>query len=420
MLDEIPNTSLPSAFVSQERLWRRHMELAKIGETPLGGVNRQALSEEDANAVRLMIDWATARKFACYTDAVGNLFIRREGLMPNAPPVVAGSHLDTQPNGGKFDGASGVLAAFEALEAISDQNMVTKRPIEVVSWTNEEGSRFELGCMGSNAFSDPAKLGMLLAQKDASGITAAAALADVKKALPTLPERPLGFPIDSFLELHIEQGRILETANKTIGIVTEIQGSRKFIVEVVGEDAHSGTTPPSARKDALFSAVEIIAALRKLMQDPGDDIRFTIGRLEVLPGSLNVVPSRVVFTIDLRHPLESVLTSLGDQIKPVCETNAGPCSVNVTDLKRSPIQKFGGQIVKEIELAVDRLGLASLHLRSLAGHDARYIANVCPAGMIFVPCENGISHNERENAKPEDLAAGARVLAEVIVQLANR
>jgi N-carbamoyl-L-amino-acid hydrolase len=411
---------LSSGPINQERLWRRHMELAKVGEIPLGGVNRQALSPEDAKAQLQMIAWAAERNFSCYTDAAGNLFIRRDGSDPNAPPVVAGSHLDTQPNGGKFDGASGVLTAFEALEAICDHHIVTKRPIEVVSWMNEEGSRFELGCTGSLAFSDPLKLDTLLAQKDANGTTAAAALADVKKMLPDLPERPLGFPLDSFLELHIEQGRVLETAQKTIGIVTGIQGSRKFIVEVTGENAHSGTTPASARKDALFAAVDIVTALRDLMRDPSEQTRFTIGRFEVLPGALNVVPSRVVFTIDFRHPSEDVLTTVGDRIERVCKANAGPCSVVVTDMKRNAAQKFGGAMIREIEAAAARLGFSYLHLPSLAGHDARNIAKVCPTGMIFVPCEKGISHNELEHATPEDLAAGARVLAEVIVQLANR
>lgn len=391
----------------------------RIGATEGGGVERQALTTEEARARCLLIEWARERNFECFTDAIGNLFVRRQGLS-DSPPVVLGSHLDSQPKGGRFDGASGVLAAFEALEAIEDGKIPTKRPIEVVSWSNEEGARFELGCMGSQVFADPSLLKEMMEQTDKDGVSVAEALDHVRSIVPTLPMRPLGSAIDCFLELHIEQGPILEREGKSIGVVTGIQGSRKYLVEVKGEEGHAGTVPHRARKDALFAATRITTSLIDFMEDPEDIVRFTIGRMEVFPGALSVIPGFARFTIDFRHPDEAILTSKGDAVFGLCEAYAGPCTVTARETMRFPAVRFDGRLSSEIRRAVSDLKVAHMEIASGAGHDARSVAPVCDSGMIFIPCENGISHNERENIKPDDLVTGASVMALVALRMANR
>ncbi|MBI4184130.1 MAG: M20 family metallo-hydrolase [Proteobacteria bacterium] len=412
--------SAASSFVSEERLWRRHMEMAKIGATAKGGVNRQALTPEDARARALLAEWARGLGFACAMDAIGNVFIRRPGAQAAAAPVISGSHTDSQPSGGRFDGISGVLAALEALEAMNQAGIETRRPVEAAVWTNEEGSRFASGCMGSQVYTEPAKLARMLAMKDLDGMSLKEALAATRAAMPTLPERPLKSPIDCFVELHIEQGPVLEATGNVIGIVTGIAGSRRFEVEVLGEDAHAGTTPRARRKDAVLAASAMIQALHKMMADPEDEVRFTIGQIRVKPNAMAVVPGYVLFTIDFRHQSEEVLTRLGDRIEGVCRAQAGPCEVTLTETRRAPTKMFSGLVPDAIEAVTRKLGVPYMRLFSGAGHDARYVADLCPTGMIFVPCEKGISHNEAENAKPSDLAAGARVLADTLVALANR
>ncbi|MCL4765015.1 MAG: Zn-dependent hydrolase [Hyphomicrobiaceae bacterium] len=406
--------------VSEERLWARHVEMARIGGTPKGGVKRLALTPEDIEARRLLVRWARELGFGCAADPIGNMFFRREGTDAGVAPVMSGSHTDTQVTGGRFDGIYGVLAAFEALQAAEDAGITTKRPMEAVVWTHEEGSRFPPGCMGSQVFADPAKLDQTLALTDLDGITVAAALAEFQAALPDLERRPFECPVDAFIEAHIEQGPVLEATGKTIGIVTGIQGTRRFTIEVEGEEAHAGTTPRAHRKDAVLAAVDMIAALRRLMHDDEDKARFTVGRFIVSPNGTSVVPAHVLFTIDFRHPDDEALARLGDQIKPVCADNAGPCQVTVSETRRVPTHWFPDLVPDAILAAAQRLEIPHMHIFSGAGHDARYLLARCPSGMIFVPCEKGISHTEAENAKPEDLAAGAKVLAEAMVALANR
>lgn len=409
-----------AARVDEARLWQRHMDMARIGATPKGGNNRQALGPEDAEARSLFVAWGRELGFDCETDPLGNIFVRRPGTDRDAPPVMTGSHLDTQPTGGRFDGIYGCLAGIEVLQAAEEAGVETRRPLEAVVWTNEEGSRFMPGCLGSTGFAQPARLGELLAIEDADGITVGAALADTLKRMPKLGARPLGIPVHAFVEIHIEQGPILEAAGKVIGVVTGIQGARRYRVEVTGEDAHSGTTPRSRRKDAFFAALDVIGALRPAFYDSEDVIRFTIGRMVVEPGSPFVVPGRVVFSIDFRHPDLATLERLGSRIEGICRANAGPCAVRVEEIVRVKPTKFEGLVPETAHAAVERLGYPYMHILSGAGHDAQNLAPLCPTGMIFVPCEGGRSHNEIENAKPSDLAAGARVLAETMVEIANR
>jgi N-carbamoyl-L-amino-acid hydrolase len=406
--------------VKEDRLWQRHADMAKLGGTAKGGVNRQALSPEDAAARNQLAGWAKARGFSIFTDAIGNLFVRREGSDAAAAPVMSGSHMDSQPTGGRFDGMYGVLAAFEALEALEDAGVKTKRPVMAVAWTNEEGSRFQPGAMGSAVFAGHNKLDEMLAQKDWKGVVLKDALAETLKAAPAPQRDGAGFAVDSYIEAHIEQGPRLENANTTIGVVTAIQGSRRYIVTIDGEEAHAGTTPRAARKDAYAAATRVAAAMYEATTDADDTLRFTIGRVEVSPGSPNTVPGKAVFTIDMRHPQDAVLEAHEAKLKAIVAAKAAPCPAGIERVTNVPPTDFDPAVIDLVRAKAVGLKLSNMDMPSGAGHDAMHIAKLCPAGMIFVPCERGISHNESENATPGDLAAGTRVLVEVIEALANR
>ncbi len=410
-----------AAAVREDRLWQRHADMAKLGGTPKGGVNRQALSAEDAAARNLLGAWARARGFSLFTDAIGNLFVRREGTDASARPVMSGSHMDSQPTGGRFDGMYGVLAAFESLEALEDAGLRTRRPVVAVAWTNEEGSRFQPGAMGSAVFAGHNRLDEMLQVKDWKGVVLKDALAETLKAAPApLRDGPPGFPLDFYVEAHIEQGPRLENEKKTIGVVTAIQGSRRYIVSVAGEEAHAGTTPRAARKDAFAAALRIAQAMYEATTDRDDTLRFTIGRVDVAPGSPNTVPGKAVFTIDMRHPSDAVLDAHENKLKEIVGTRAAPCTAGIERVTAVAPTVFDPAVIDLVRAKAGALGLPNMDMPSGAGHDAMHIAKLCPSGMIFVPCERGISHNEIENATPQDLAAGARVLAEVLAALANR
>ncbi len=407
--------------VKEDRLWQRHADMAKLGGTPKGGINRQALSPEDAAARNLLASWAKARGFAISTDAIGNLFVRREGSDAKAPPVMSGSHMDSQPTGGRFDGMYGVLAAFEALEALDDAGIKTKRPVVAVAWTNEEGSRFQPGAMGSAVFTGHNKLDDMLAVTDWKGVVLKDALAETLKAAPApMREGKPGFAVDSYVEVHIEQGPRLENERKTIGVVTAIQGSRRYIVTIAGEEAHAGTTPRAARKDAFAAATRLAAALYEATNDASDTLRFTIGRVEVSPGSPNTVPGKVSFTIDMRHPDDGVLKEREKVLEALLVEKTKPCAASLQRITSVAPTYFDPKVIDLVREKATALKLSNMDMPSGAGHDAMHIAKLCPAGMIFVPCERGISHNETENATPQDLAAGTRVLVEVLEALANR
>jgi N-carbamoyl-L-amino-acid hydrolase len=418
-----PDHALPNRLsvpTDGERVWRNHMIMAKLGATPKGGVCRLALTPLDIEAHCLLARWAEARGFTYDLDAVGNMFIRRAGSEPDLPPISSGSHTDTQITGGRFDGIFGVLAAFEALEAIDDAGIVTRHPLEAVVWNNEEGSRFYPGCMGSAAYAGVLGLDRVLDTTDRDGIPLRREVAALRAALPGAGTRALGAPIGALIEAHIEQGPILEAEGKTIGIVTGMQGNRRFQVEVLGEEAHAGGSQRRYRKDALVDAVAMVTALHGVFHDPEDIIRFTIGRFEVSPGGLAVVPGRVFFTIDFRHPEQSTLDRLGDQVEGLCRAAAKSCAVQVTEISRSAPVAFTGAVPDGIARAAAAHGYAYREIYSGAGHDCRYFADHCPTGMIFIPCERGISHNEAENASPGDIAAATQVLADVMLELAQR
>ncbi|SLN75477.1 Zn-dependent hydrolase [Oceanibacterium hippocampi] len=405
----------PSRFVDQDRLWRRHEELARFGATARGGVNRQALSPEDAAARLQLVDWARPLGLTAKSDAVGNLFLVLKGRDAALSPVLSGSHIDSQPTGGRFDGAYGVLAALEAVEALLAAGLRPRRSIEVVAWMNEEGSRYAPGMMGSAAFAGARSLADILAVRDADGVSVEAALA----CMPSFPPVDLPRPVHAYVEAHIEQGPVLEREGFPVGIVTGIQGKRTYRVTVTGEEAHAGTAPRGERRDALFAAMDIVSALRRLTDDPEGLVRFTVGAFTVRPNAPSVVPSSVVFSIDLRHYDAGILASLGDRVETVCETNAGVCHVAVEELSRADPKSFPVSMRDRIRAAAGALGIPHRDLPSAAGHDAGYLHLACETGMIFVPCRDGVSHREDEWAEPAALADGARVLTETLAGLAD-
>lgn len=414
-----PKAADAAAKVDGDRLWRRHLEMARHGGFGETGVNRQAYSAEDAAARRQMTEWTAPLGLKAYVDPIANLFWRMEGTDPDAPPLLVGSHLDSQPTGGRFDGASGVLTGLEALAAIRAAGLTLKRPVELVAWANEEGSRFTPGMTGS-AFFAGMEPESLLQLRDDAGIRIADEVPAMHAATPEAILRPQPIRPAGYLELHIEQGPQLEKAGLPIGIVTGIQGARWFTVTVVGEAAHAGTTPMDGRRDALSAAVRMVAKLETAMAQVADpDVRFTIGRFHVGPGAPNTVPDLVRFTIDFRHPEAEVLARLGDLIEPICWEQSKPCGVTVEETQRSGPVHFPVGLTKLLKDSARSLDLPSMVLKSGANHDAKFVARVCPSAMVFIPCRGGVSHNPEEYAAPEDLTAGARLLAHAIVRLAG-
>lgn len=405
--------------VDEKRLWDRHLALASYGAREDGGVNRPALSREDGLARLQLKSWADAEGYDCFVDDIGNLFIRREGLEPGLPPVLTGSHLDSQPAGGKFDGVTGVLAGLEALQAFDALGIKTKRAIEVVSWTNEEGSRFAPGVMGSAIFAGELSLNEVLTIQDSDGTRLKDALETVLGMMGTTKRRQIGFPTAAYVELHIEQGPMLESSGSRIGIVTGIQGTRWFEVEVNGTEAHAGTTPARMRKDALGAATAIIAALRERLSDPTDTLRFTVGRMVIEPNSPNTVPGKVTFSVDLRHPRVEALAQAGATLRATCTEFVGPCGVSIKEsLIMDPVSFHPG-LVEMLAVSAQSLSLPIKRLMSGAFHDAKSLAAVGPSAMIFIPCAGGVSHNPAESVSAPDIAAGARVLALALAQIAN-
>jgi N-carbamoyl-L-amino-acid hydrolase len=406
-------------YVDGKRLWQRLMALAQFGANAKGGVSRLALSQDEVAARAQLVAWGNAIGLEPSVDPASNLFLRMNGADAALPPLLIGSHTDSQPTGGKFDGAYGVIAALEALEAIKSSGLKPRRAIELVAWMNEEGSRFAPGMMGSAVFTGVRRLDDITPIKDKTGVSVGDALASVHMAETHLPRRPLGFKAAGFIEAHIEQGITLQNDGLTIGIVTGIQGKRTFRVEIEGEESHAGTSARADRKDALVSAVAIVGALQKATWDAEDTVRFTIGMFKVTPNAPSVVPGRVVFSIDLRHNDPDIVKRLGDAIPGICAAARGACDVNVRELLYDVPLEFPQAIRALIGETARRLNLPCRELPSPAGHDSRYLHYVCPTGMIFIPCKDGISHNEAEEITATDATAGTRVLAEVAFALAN-
>jgi beta-ureidopropionase / N-carbamoyl-L-amino-acid hydrolase len=406
-------------LINSERLREHHFCLAAIGATARGGIDRQALTDADTEARGLVVSWAKRRGFALSCDAIGNLFIRRAGVSEGEAAVATGSHLDSQPGGGNFDGVYGVLAGLEVLESLEDAGVATRRPVEVAIWTNEEGSRFSPTTMGSGVYSGAYPLARALESTDGQGVSVAAALGRMRQRLPPCPSRPLGVAPHVYVEAHIEQGPVLEAMGATIGVVTGIQGLRQYRVNVIGREAHAGTTPLRVRSDAFVAARRIAAEAEALATTEGDEARFTIGRFEVLPGTPNTVPGKVTMTIDLRHPDEAALDRIETAVQHLCSTCAAPCVASMETTLAAPPVHFSETITHVVKEVAESLGFRTKAMISGATHDAGFVSRLCPAGMIFIPCRAGVSHNAEEHAEWADMFAGARVLASVLLRLAD-
>ena len=405
--------------IDADRLWQRLMALARIGATPGGGVNRQALSAEEIESWRLMIDWAHTAGLEPSTDAAGNLFLALPGIDREAPPVLAGSHLDSQPGGGRFDGVYGVVAAFEVLSVLAEHGVKPPADLVCVAWMNEEGSRFAPGMMGSEAFAGVRALDGIRATRDAEGLSVAESLDALHAAFPVLRRRPLGFALAAYIEAHIEQGPVLEAEGRVIGVVTGIQGKKTFDVVIEGERGHAGTLAMADRRDALAAFACIAPRLYGEIGGEDAQVKFTIGRLQVEPNAPSVVPERVRLRIDLRHPDNAVLDRLGVRLAALCVAHASPCTAMVTPLVDAPSNAFDAALQDAIEAAAERLGQPHMRILSAAGHDARHMAPLCPSAMIFIPCRDGVSHAEHEWAEPAHVAAGADVLLQVLLPYAQ-
>lgn len=408
----MPTTANPT------RQWDRLMALAAIGAIQGDGVNRACLTDLDRQARRLLIGWARQAGATVSVDAAANLWLRLEGSEPALAPVLTGSHMDTQPNGGRFDGIYGVVAGLEAITVLHETNIRPRRAIEVVAWTNEEGGRFAPGCMGSMAWSGFRPLADFADIRDPDGTRFADALHAHLAAEADLPRRDLGHIPHAYVEAHIEQGPLLENTGNAIGVVSGIQGSRWFSVELRGETAHAGTTPLANRRDAVQAMVRAVTALNTLMTDPDDVLRFTIGRITVAPNTSNSVADRVGFSIDLRHPDPTVLRVRGDAIQATVAAAAGEVAATVTETFNAQPVRFDPAIIAAIRAAAERLALPHLDLPSGAFHDAQFVVPICPTGMVFVPCHKGISHNPAEFSSAAQLGAGTAVLTQVLAELA--
>jgi N-carbamoyl-L-amino-acid hydrolase len=404
--------------IDGERLWNSLMELAKIGATEKGGVCRLALTDLDRQARDLFRRWCEEAGCTVSVDKMGNMFARRSGRDNTLPPVMTGSHIDSQPTGGKFDGAYGIMAGLEVLRTLKDFNYETQRPIEVAVWTNEEGSRFAPAMVASGVFAGVFDLDYGLSRTDTDGKSMGEELARIGYAGS---EAAGGRPVAAFFEAHIEQGPILEAEKKTIGVVNGAQGQRWYEVVLTGQEAHAGPTPMRRRKDALVGASRLVTAVNKIGLDNQPYACATVGMMQVSPNSRNTIPGKVFFTIDFRHPSDETLSKMDAAIRAEAEKVCKEIGLEL-DFKQiwySPPVKFAESCVSAVRTAAEELGFQSMDIISGAGHDACYISRVAPTGMVFVPCENGISHNEVENATKEDLAAGCDVLLRAIVTHAN-
>ena len=406
------------AAVNEGRQWDRLMAMARLGAIAGDGVNRACLTPLDREARRILIGWGEALGLTASVDQLGNLFLRHEGREPGLAPVLTGSHMDSQPKGGRFDGIYGVIAGLEAVQALREAGVSTRRSIEVVAWTNEEGGRFAPGCMGSMAYAGFRPPQTWDAIEDTQGVRFGDALAAHMAAEADIARRALGGAPHAYVEAHIEQGPMLETRGLDIGVVTGIQGSRWFSVEIHGRSDHAGTTPVSMRQDAMQDALRAITALNGLMRDPTDVLRFTVARMEVYPNSSNSVADLVRFSIDFRHPDRAVVLARGNAIEGVIQAALTTCTAQVHERFHAMPTDFQPLVPDAVERAAQAQGLGSLRMPSGAFHDAQFMVPLCPTGMIFVPCRDGVSHNPAEYSAPDQLAAGTRVLAQVLAELA--
>lgn len=407
----------PNLRVNGDRLWNSLMDLARIGATPKGGVCRLALTEEDKAGRDLFVKWCREAGCTVTIDAIGNIFARRPGSNPALPPVMTGSHLDTQPTGGRFDGVFGVMAGLEVLRSLNDLNIVTEAPVEVAVWTNEEGSRFAPCMMGSGVFTGKIGLDEALTKVDVTGISQGDAL----RAIGYAGADAAAHAVSAYFEAHIEQGPVLEAEGKIVGVVLGALGQRWFDITVTGQEAHAGPTPMALRRDALVAAAGIITEVNRIGLAFQPHACATVGYADVHPNSRNVIPGQVRLCVDFRHLTADALQAMDDALRGFLAalTAEGKVAVEVQVAADFPPTAFHPDCVAAVRRATEASGHPWREIVSGAGHDAVFMADVCPTAMVFVPCEGGISHNEIENAKPSDLAAGCNVLLAAMLDRAG-
>jgi N-carbamoyl-L-amino-acid hydrolase len=395
--------------IKGDRLWDSLMELAQIGATPKGGVKRLALTDLDRQGRDLVTGWAKEAGLSITVDQIGNVFMRREGTNPSLPPIVTGSHIDTQPTGGKFDGNYGVLAGLEVIRTLNDHHIQTEAPIEVAFWTNEEGSRFVPVMMGSGVFCGAFSLETAYAAKDVDGLTVKDELARIGYLGPQVPG---DHPIGAYFETHIEQGPVLEDADKVIGVVPAVMGLSWYDCVVTGMEAHAGPTPMGLRRDALQVATRIMQEVVAIANRYPPYGRGTVGMVQVFPNSRNVIPGEVKFSIDLRNVNDALLNTMHEEMLAFIDRTSkeSGLSIAIERVSYYPPCPFHPDCVDAVRAATKELGYSTMDVVSGAGHDAIYAARLAPAGMIFVPCKDGISHNEIEDARADHLEAGCNVL----------
>ena len=394
------------------------MEMGRHGALPNGGCRRLALSKEDQEGRDLFVKWAKDAGCTISIDEIGNIYARRNGKDPDLPAVATGSHLDTQPHGGRFDGIYGVLAGLEVVRALNDNNIKTQKPVDVIVWTNEEAARFSPPLTGSQVFAGKLKTADVHQTRTKDGTRV---IDDLRNIGYYGSEIAGTRKFDSFIEAHIEQGPILEHEAKTIGVVDCVQGAFAAEVALTGEDGHAGTVRLDIRRDACLGAAEMIVFLNRLAMDTDDAVKMTVGTLNITPNSISTIPGQAYFTIDCRHPDSATLSSLLNDVERGLAELADRRDLGFEFrvlLKKQPV-RFDRDIVSVIEQATKTLAYPYKRMLSGAGHDAMNIAGLAPTAMIFIPCKNGISHNEAEYASSSDVAAGANVLLHSMIELAG-
>ena len=417
-MDTQVKPNIENLRINGQRLWDSLMELAQIGATPKGGVCRLTLTDLDKQGRDLVTRWARGAGMTVTIDKIGNGFMRRPGRNNSLPPIMTGSHIDTQPTGGKFDGNYGVLAGIEVVRTLNDHGIETEAPIEVAFWTNEEGSRFVPVMMGSGVFAKAFTLEHAYAATDTEGKT-------VKGELERIgyigDQEPGDHPIGAYFETHIEQGPVLEDNDKTIGVVSGVLGIRWFDCTVTGMEAHAGPTPMALRKDAMLAATRIMQDVVAAAHRHPPHGRGTVGMVQVFPNSRNVIPGRVKFSIDLRNSTDALVDAMAAEVKAFADQVAKEhgVQVHIEMVSSYPAQLFQPECVEAVGRAAAKLGYSHMPAVSGAGHDAVYMAKLAPSGMIFIPCKDGISHNEIEDAKPEHIEAGCNVLLHAMLERAG-
>ena len=404
--------------INGDRLWASLMEMAKIGATPKGGVCRLTLTDLDKQSRDLFVQWCTEAGCSVKVDQMGNIFARRPGRNNSLAPVGTGSHLDSQPTGGRFDGVYGVLAGLEVICTLNDHGIETERPVEASVWTNEEGSRFAPAMVGSGVYAGVFSLEYGHSRTDQQGKTIGEELARIGY----LGAEPMGNrPVHAFFETHIEQGPILEAEGQTIGVVTDAQGQRWYELVLTGQDSHAGPTPMPVRKDALLGAARVIQLVNAIGLAHAPVAVSTVGMLNVYPNSRNVIPGKVFLTVDFRCPDNGELLRMDAELKAGVAkiAAAGRLEHDLKQIFQYDCVHFDESCVEMVRAGAKRLGYSTREIVSGAGHDACYMSTVTPTAMVFVPCVGGISHNEIEDAKPEWIEAGANVLFQAMLAKAN-